>query len=86
MRVFADLKLFDISETLTIDGVLLKDAKPELLTVVCGVGSDPMRQLKAALPGTEILGVTVLTSMKECDVQAMYSCSMSVAVLRNARE
>src|SRR5689334_10217646 len=38
LRVFADLKLYDIGNTLADDGVLLKEAKPELLTTVCVAG------------------------------------------------
>ena len=84
LRVFADLKLFDISETLSTDGVLLKEAKPELLTTVCVAGVTAMQALKAELPDTEVLGVTVLTSLKDADTQAMFTCSTEEAVMRFA--
>lgn len=86
LRVFADLKLYDIGETLGTDGTLLREAKPELLTVVCTTGFAAMQVLKAALPGTEVLGVTVLTSLKEVDTRKMFACSVEEAVLRFAKE
>jgi orotidine-5'-phosphate decarboxylase len=85
LRVFADLKLFDIGETLSTDGILLKEAKPELLTTVCVAGVSAMQALKAELPDTEVLGVTVLTSLKDVDTQAMFTCSTEEAVMRFAQ-
>ena len=85
LRVFADLKLFDIGETLGTDGSLLVAAKPEMLTTVCSAGVAAMQSLKAELPGTEVLGVTVLTSLKDADTQTMFNCSVDEAVLRFAQ-
>lgn len=65
LRVFADLKLYDIGDTLTLDGLLLQEARPELLTTVCVAGDAAMKALKVQLPGTEILAITVLTSLTE---------------------
>lgn len=85
LRVFADLKLFDIGETLSTDGVLLREAKPEFLTVVCAAGVTALRALKAELPDTEVLGVTVLTSLWDADAWAMFTCSVKEAVMRLAQ-
>jgi orotidine-5'-phosphate decarboxylase len=85
LRVFADLKLIDIGETLSTDGVLLREAKPELLTTMCVAGLTAMQALKAELPDTEVLGVTVLTSLKDVDTQAMFTCSTEQAVMRFAQ-
>lgn len=85
LRVFVDLKLFDISQTLSTDGVLLRETKPELLTVACTTGIEAMRLLKAELPDTEVLGVTVLTSLTDDDTRTMFTCSISEAVLRFAK-
>lgn len=82
LRVFADLKLNDIIETLATDGALLKEARPELLTAMCSAGVAGMKALKAELPDTEVLGVTVLTSLKDADVDAMFTCTMEEAVIR----
>lgn len=85
LRVFADLKLIDIGETLSTDGILLREAKPELLTTMCVAGVSAMQALKAELPDTEVLGVTVLTSLKDADTQAMFTCSTEEAVMRFAQ-
>jgi len=85
LRVFADLKLIDIGETLSTDGVLIREAKPELLTTMCVAGLSAMQALKAELPDTEVLGVTVLTSLKDADTQAMFTCSTEEAVMRFAQ-
>jgi orotidine-5'-phosphate decarboxylase len=44
-----------------------------------------MQALKAALPHTEVLGVTVLTDMDEDDCQRTFNCSIEAAVLRFAQ-
>ena len=80
LKVFADLKLFDIGETLSTDGLFLREVKPDLLTVVCSAGVSALQMLKAELPNTEVLGVTVLTSLKKEDVQEMYGGSIEEAV------
>jgi len=89
LRVLADLKLYDIGETLSTDGMLLKEFKPELLTVACIAGVPAMQALKTELPDTEVLGVTVLTNTKDgnepSDAQAMFVCSTADAVLRFAK-
>ena len=83
-KVCADLKLYDIGETLSIDGILLREFKPELLTAVCTAGVGPLKALKAELPDTEVLGVTVLTSLTDDDTRAMFVCSTEEAVCRLA--
>lgn len=84
LRTFADLKVFDIKETLATDGALLREAKPSLLTVVCATGISAMKALKAELPETEVLGVTVLTNFEESDTSAVFECSTEEAVRRFA--
>lgn len=84
LRVFADLKLIDIGETLSTDGVLLKEAKPELLTTVCVAGVTAMQALKAELPDTEVLGVTVLTSLKLVDTEEMFRATVEASVMKFA--
>jgi orotidine-5'-phosphate decarboxylase len=78
LRVFADLKLYDIGETLSTDGALLLEAMPELLTVVCAAGVTAMRALKSSLPDTEVLGVTVLTSVTEDEAREMFAYATMV--------
>ena len=83
-KVCADLKLYDIGETLAMDGVFLREFQPELLTAVCTAGVGPLKALKAELPDTEVLGVTVLTSLSDDDTRAMFVCSTKEAVCRLA--
>lgn len=85
LRVFADLKLIDIENTLETDGQFLAEFKPELLTVMCLAGEGGMRVLMNTLPKTEVLGVTVLTSFQNSDCDAMFSCSTEEATLRLAK-
>lgn len=84
LKVFADLKLYDIGETLSTDGAILREVKPELLTTVCMAGISAMRALKAQLPETEVLGVTVLTSLKEADTEEMFSATVEASVMKFA--
>ncbi len=71
LKVFADLKLFDIPETLAIDGMFLRQVHPEMLTVVCHAGMPSMKALKLELPETEIVGVTMLTSLRMEDLPTL---------------
>src|SRR3989344_585276 len=86
LKVFADLKLTDIPNTLAADGLLLAEAKAEIVTVMCSAGVDAMRALRQAVgPNTEVLGVTVLTSFGEEDYGASFGNSVRADVLRFAR-
>ncbi len=85
LAVFADLKFYDIPSTLETDGRLLQETKPELVTVACATGIASMQALKAELPATEVLGVTVLTSQTDADTRAMFVCLTDEAARRFAR-
>jgi len=86
LKVFADLKLNDIPETLATDGALLREVKPELLTVMCTTGIASMSALKTELPDTEILGVTVLTSLTEAEVLKIYRYPAILLAVRDLSE
>jgi orotidine-5'-phosphate decarboxylase len=75
LGVFADLKLYDIDKTLEIDGDFLREAKVEMVTVACPTGMGSMRALKSMLPQTEVLGVTVLTTITDDEAGGMFSHS-----------
>lgn len=81
LQVFADLKLNDIPQTMVTDGQFLREVKPEMLTVMCSTGVRGMVDIKKALPGTEILGVTVLTSLTEAEVKEIYGRSIDCATV-----
>ncbi len=87
LKVFADLKLNDIPETMETDARILALAKPEIVTVMCSAGVDGLSAVQKVLGpvGTEVLGVTVLTSFSEEECQAVFTCSTKAGVLRFAR-
>ncbi len=86
LKVFADLKLIDIPNTMAIDGAMLAEVKPEIVTVMCCAGVDGMHVVQDALKEkTKVLGVTILTSLNEEDCQAIFTCSTRAGVLRFAR-
>ncbi len=86
LKVFADLKLIDIPNTMATDGEMLSEVEPEILTVMCCAGIDGMNAVQKLLgDSTEILGVTILTSLNEEDCQAIFTCSTKAGVLRFAR-
>lgn len=84
LRVFADLKLNDIPETMATDGRLLAAVAPDLVTVMCSAGVAAMKALKTWLPDTEVLGVTVLTSLTDEDSLELFGCAVPGAVVRLA--
>lgn len=81
LSVFADLKLVDISKTLEYDGQFLAEAKPEFVTVMCNAYVDGISALKKALPKTEVLGVTVLTTHKDDSAIRMYGQGVNQSVM-----
>ena len=86
LKVFADLKLIDIPNTMAVDAAMLAEVHPEIVTVMCNAGINGMHTVHEALQGkTKVLGVTVLTSLNEEDCQAIFTCSTRAGVLRFAR-
>jgi len=85
LKVFADLKLIDIPNTMETDALLLAANPPEMLTVMCCAGIDGMHAVQNVLPDTKVLGVTILTSLNEEECQAIFTCSTKAGVLRFAR-
>lgn len=84
LKVFADLKLVDISETLSLDGKFLQEFRPDIVTAFSGAGIQALKALKAELPDTEVLGITALTSLNDADTKVMFSCNVEQAVMRFA--
>lgn len=76
LGVFADFKFADIGETLSIDGNLLYEYQPEIVTVFSTAGVASMKALKAELPDTEVLCVTVLTSLDEEECASIFKYGM----------
>jgi orotidine-5'-phosphate decarboxylase len=85
-KVFLDLKLHDIPETVARAVSSAKSLGAELLTVHTAGGAEMMRRATAEAAGTPgILGVTVLTSLTEQDLRADgIAGTMREAVVRRA--
>lgn len=81
LKVFADLKLNDISATLETDAELLAMYRPDFLTVMCSTGNAAARAVKQTLPTTQVLGVTVLTSLKEEECLDIYGHGINTSVM-----
>jgi orotidine-5'-phosphate decarboxylase len=86
-KVFLDLKLHDIPETVARAVASSKSLGAELLTVHTAGGFEMMRRAAEIAQGTPgILGVTVLTSLSEDDLRADgIAGTMREAVVRRAK-
>jgi orotidine-5'-phosphate decarboxylase len=86
-KVFLDLKLHDIPETVARAVAVAAGLGAELLTVHTAGGGEMMRRAVATAQGRPgILGVTVLTSLSEEDLRADgIGGSMRDAVVRRAK-
>ncbi len=69
---FADLKLIDIPATMKNDGEALNHYTPEIVTVMAFADVDGIAEVVNACPDTEVLAVTVLTSMSPLSCQNMF--------------
>lgn len=86
IKVFADLKLNDIPNTMRTDAEMLAEVRPEIVTVMGCAGIEGIRAVKEILgDDTEVLVVTVLTSLGDDECQMSFGCSASDGVLKFAR-
>ena len=85
LKVFPDLKLDDISETMSIDGKFLRNYSPYMVTAKCSAGAKGLRAIKAELPDTEVLGVTVLTTFDDEECAEVYDAGVTETALRLAK-
>jgi orotidine-5'-phosphate decarboxylase len=69
--VFLDLKLHDIPNTVAGAARSVAELAPTYLTVHASGGSDMVRAAVDALPATEVVGVTVLTSLSAAQLSAV---------------
>jgi orotidine-5'-phosphate decarboxylase len=74
-RLFLDLKLHDIPNTVYGGARAVSQINPEFLTVHASGGSEMISAAVRALPETKITAVTLLTSLSEVDLQAMGNTS-----------
>lgn len=87
LKVFADLKLVDIPATMMLDGMLLDEAdvRPEFVTAMANAGVQGLKSLAEAMPSTQVLAVTVLTSLDKDGCQDVFGCDPTTGVQRFAR-
>lgn len=69
-RIFLDLKLHDIPETVARSVSAVARFEAEFLTVHAAGGREMMRRAAASSGRTRVLGVTVLTSLDQADLTA----------------
>lgn len=86
LEVFADLKLVDIPATMMIDGMFLdeNDVRPAFVTAMANAGVKGLKSLAEAMPSTQILAVTVLTSLDQEGCQDVFGCDPTTGVQRFA--
>ncbi len=86
LSIFADLKFYDIPNTLRTDGERLALYAPDMVTVACLAGRRSVASLVEAMPKTEVLGVTVLTTLGPEDMEGMHGGLSLNAVVGNLAE
>lgn len=87
LRVFADMKLNDIPHTMKLDAQMLSLYEPEMVTVMCNAGPAGLAAVEGAfehMDDTEIVGVTVLTSMDDVLCQTIFGATVDAKVLELA--
>jgi orotidine-5'-phosphate decarboxylase len=85
VRVFLDLKLHDIPNTVAGAARAVAKLRPEILTVQAAGGAEMIKAAVAAAPDTIVAGVTLLTSISDKDLgQLGIEGSVSDAVRRMA--
>lgn len=71
LRIFLDLKLHDIPNTVRGAAASVYSLKPEFLTVHASGGTDMVRAAADALPETLVTAVTILTSLDSKNLAEM---------------
>ncbi len=82
-RVFVDLKLNDISETVGLRAALVKSAGGNILTVHASGGIEMMREAVESGPEM-LLAITALTSLSSAECEDIYGAPSQVVVRRFA--
>ena len=85
VKIFLDLKLHDIPATVTGAARAVARLRPELITVHAAGGPEVVRAAVEGAPDTTIAAVTVLTSLRQADLEQIGMLGpMSDAVRRLA--
>lgn len=86
IRLFLDLKLHDIPNTVSGATRSVAALSPEILTVHASGGTTMVEAAVKAIPGTKIAAVTALTSLSEIQTKALFRSSPTELVLQLAGE
>jgi len=84
IRIFLDLKLHDIPNTVAGAARSVANLAPEILTVHASGGAAMIQAAIAALPNTKIAAVTALTSLSEAQTKELFDKSPNELVLQLA--
>lgn len=85
VRIFLDLKLHDIPNTVSGAARSVADLAPEILTVHASGGTEMIGAAIKALPNTKIAAVTALTSLSEKQTEALFDKSPTELVIQLAQ-
>lgn len=80
--IFLDLKLFDVSATLTnvMKKYNLENIRPEILTISSNVAVETLIKLRRLLPNVKLAMVSALTDIGEEEFQARFGMSPAVKI------
>lgn len=88
IRIFLDLKLHDIPNTVSKAAKAIRELNPEFLTVHASGGGEMISGAAAALQKTQITAVTILTSLDEDELEKMgllpHPLELAVKLAKNA--
>ncbi len=80
-----DGKWYDIPNTVANYVKRLDGLNVAYYTVHASGGTEMIRAAKAAAPDTKLLAITILTSMKDDEVNAIYDANRADSILRLAK-
>ncbi len=85
-KLFLDLKLHDIPQTVENAAKSLKDIAPEYLTVHASGGPEMINRAAKVLPNTKIVAVTILTSLEVSDLAPFGVTDVLAVVTKLAKQ
>lgn len=85
-KLFLDLKLHDIPQTVENAAKSLSDIAPEYLTVHASGGAEMINRAVRALPNTEIVAVTILTSLDKSDLAPFGALEIQEVTVKLAKQ
>jgi orotidine-5'-phosphate decarboxylase len=82
LEVMADLKLHDTPQTMENDALMLDQYQPDYLTVMAAAGYEGLERVQAITSDTtEVMAVTVLTSLRHWESKDIFDLPTEQAVI-----